>query len=65
MSETTDAVRVATPPRMVCQNCGETIYNYRVLGWEWLHVVTDKAECKRGKSRQARARRAAKKAAGQ
>lgn len=52
-------VKVATPPRMVCQNCGLGIFNTTPLGMNYVHTVTRKAECRRGRSRQARARRAA------
>ena len=44
---------------MVCKNCGLGIFNKYPLGHHYLHIVTGKHECKRGKSRQARARRAA------
>jgi hypothetical protein len=53
-------VPVATPPRMVCQNCGETIFNLYPLGHSYVHTVTNKAECYQGRSRQAKARRKAR-----
>lgn len=46
-----EGVLVATPPRMVCKNCGLGIFNQYPLGHHYLHTVTGEHECKRGKRR--------------
>lgn len=46
-------IRVATPPKMVCQQCGLPIFNASTLGVNWLHVLSGKAECQKGKVRRA------------
>lgn len=46
-----EGVPVATPPRMVCKNCGLGIFNQYPLGHHYLHTVTGKHECKQGKRR--------------
>lgn len=51
MSDPTPDPKVATPPRMVCKNCGLSIFNRYPLGYHYLHTVTGKHECKVGKKK--------------
>lgn len=52
-------MNVATPPKMVCQHCGLGIFNTLRLGVNYVHTITGKAECRRGNSRRAKAKRTA------
>lgn len=45
MATNAEGAYIATPPPLVCQNCGVRVFNSSRFGHRYIHVVTNEIEC--------------------